>query len=155
MNVNTKISWIVIGVAVSAGLLICDVVSANSYDRRFYNGRARSEIRGDRQELRNDRTELRKDLRELHRDRIELRRDLRNGAPRSEIAQDRAEIRQDLREIAQDRRELRRDRREFSRDLYRDGRYRDTDGDWHRRPFYRWGWRDRYDYGSWWPAYRR
>jgi hypothetical protein len=130
---NTKISWIVIGVAVSAGLLICDAASANSYDRRFYNGRARSEIRGDR-------AEVAKDLREFYRDRAELARDLRNGAPRSEIAQDRAEIRQDLREIVQDRRELRGDRREFLRDLIRDGWYRDADGDWHRRPPYRWGW---------------
>jgi len=152
---KTRIPWIWMGVAIATVVLVSDMALAQSNGRRFYHGRARSEIRGDRQELRNDRTELRKDLRELHRDRIELRRDLRNGAPRSEIAQDRAEIRQDLREIAQDRRELRRDRREFSRDLYRDGRYRDTDGDWHRRPFYRWGWRDRYDYGSWWPAYRR
>ena len=152
---KTNISWIWMGVAVATVVLVSDMALAHSNGRRFNHDRARSEIRGDRRELRNDRIELRKDLRELHRDRIELRRDLRNGAPRSEIAQDRAEIRQDLREIAQDRRELRRDRREFSRDLYRDGRYRDTDGDWHRRPFYRWGWRDRYDYGSWWPAYRR
>jgi len=155
MNMNTKISWMVIGVAVSAGLLICDAASANSYDRRFYSGRARSDIRGDVRELRGNRVELRKDWREFYRDRAELRRDLRNGAPRAEIAQDRAEIRQDLGEVFQDRREIRSDRREFFRDLYRDGWYRDADGDWHRRPFYRWGWRDSYDYGSWWPAYRR
>ena len=142
----------VIGVVVSAGLLICDAASANSYDRRFYNGRARSEIRRDLRELRGDRAELRKDWREFYRDRAELRRDLRNGAPQAEIAQDRAEIRQDLREIFQDRRELRSDRREFFRDLYRtDGWYRDADGDWQRRPW----WRGGYDFGSWWPAYRR
>jgi len=134
---KTKISSIVLGVAVSAGLLICDTASANSYDRRFYNGRARSEIRGDR-------AELAKDLRGFYRDRAELARDLRNGAPRSEIAQDRAEIRQDLREIVQDRRELRGDRREYFRNLIRDGWYRDADGDWHRRPFYRGGWWQNY-----------
>ena len=140
MNMNTKISWMVIGVAVSAGLLICDAASANSYDRRFYSDRARSEIRGDVRQLRGDRAELRKDWGEFYRDRAELRRDLRNGAPRSEIAQDRTEIRQDLGAIFQDRREIRSDRREWFRDLYRDGWYRDADGDWHRRPFYRWGW---------------
>lgn len=151
MNMKTKTSWMVIGVAVSAGLLICDAASASSYDRRFYGGRSRVEIRGDVRELRGDRAELRKDWREFYKDRAELRRDLRNGAPRAEIAQDRAEIRQDLREIFQDRREIRRDRRELFRDLYSDGWYRDADGDWHRRPW----WRHGYYYGSWWPAYRR
>jgi len=141
---KTKISGIVIGVAVSAGLFICDAASANSYDRRFYNGRGRSEIRGNIRELHRDRAELGKDLREFYRDRAELARDLRNGAPRSEIAQDRAEIRQDLREIWQDHREIRGDRGEILRDLYRNGWYRDADGDWHRRPFYRRGW---------WPNY--
>ena len=136
---KTKLSWIVIGVAVSAGLLITDAASANPYDRRFYNGSARSEIRGDRRELNRDRFELSKDLREFYRDRAELTRDLRNGAPRSEIARDRAEIRQDLREIVQDRREIIGDRGEFVRDLYRNGWYRDADGHWHRRPFFRWG----------------
>ncbi len=151
---KTKILWIVISVAVGVGLLMSDSASANSYDRRFYNDRARSELRRDRQELRSDRAELGKDLREFYRDRAELRRDLRNGAPRAEIAQDRAEIRQDLREIFQDRRELRDDRSEFLRDLYRDGWYRGADGNWHRRPVHR-GWWDGYDYGTWWPTYRR
>lgn len=141
---NTKISWVVIGAAVAAGLLLCDAASANSYERRFNNGGARSEFRGDLRELRGDRAELGKDLREFYRDRAELARDLRNGAPRFEIAQDRAEIRQDLREIFQDRRELRGDRLEFFRDLYRNGWYRDADGDWHRRPFY---------HSGWWPYY--
>jgi hypothetical protein len=140
MNMNTKISWMVIGMAVSAGLLICDAAPANSYDRRYYSGSARSEIPGDVRQLRGDRAGLRKDWREFYGDRAELRRDLRNGAPRAEIAQDRAEIRQDLGAIFQDRREIRSDRREFFRDLSRDGWYRDADGDWHRRPFYRWGW---------------
>ncbi len=140
MNMNTKISWMVIGVAVSAGLLICDAASANSYDRRYYSGSARSEIPGDVRQLRGDRAGLRKDWREFYGDRAELRRDLRNGAPQAEIAQDGAEIRQDLGAIFQDRREIRSDRREFFRDLSRDGWYRDADGDWHRRPFYRWGW---------------
>jgi hypothetical protein len=140
MNMNTKISWMVISVAVSAGLLICDAASANSYDRRYYSGSARSEIPGDVRQLRGDRAGLRKDWREFYGDRAELRRDLRNGAPQAEIAQDGAEIRQDLGAIFQDRREIRSDRREWFRDLYRDGWYRDADGDWHRRPFYRWGW---------------
>ena len=137
---KAKISSIVIGVAVCAGLLICDAASANSYDRRFYNGRGRYEIHGDRRELNRDRFELGKDLREFYRDRAELTRDLRNGAPRSEIAQDRAELRQDRREIFQDRREIIGDRGELFRDLYRDGWYRDAEGNWHRRPFFRWGW---------------
>src|SRR3990172_7426133 len=106
MNMNTKISWMVIGVAVSAGLLICDAASANSYDRRFYSGSARSDIRGDVRELRGDRAELRKDWREFYRDRAELRRDLRNGAPRAEIAQDRTEIRQDLLDVFHDLRQI-------------------------------------------------
>ena len=141
---KTKILSIVIGVAVSAGLLASESASANPYDRRFYNGSARSEIRGDRRELG-------RDLREFYRDRAELSRDLRNRAPRSEIAQGRAEIRQDLREILQDRRELRGDRTEFLRDLYRNGWYRDADGDWHRRPGYgsRW-WDNGYE---WWPYF--
>lgn len=137
---KTKISSIVLGVAVSAGLLICDAASANPYERRVYNERVRAELRGDRPGYRNDRRELWRDWGELSRDRAELRRDLRNGAPRSEIAQDRAEIRQDLREIFQDRRALTADRLQVLRNLYRNGWYRDADGDWHRRPFFRWGW---------------
>ena len=56
-----KIFWIVIGVEVGVGLLMSDSASANPYDRRFDNDRARSELRKDRQELRSDRAELVKD----------------------------------------------------------------------------------------------
>ena len=137
---RTKILSAVMGAAVAATLLVSESASANPYERRVYNERARAELRGDRPGFRNDRRELWRDWGELSRDRAELRRDLRNGAPRSEIAQDRAEIRQDLREIYQDRRALSADRLQVLRNLYRNGWYRDADGDWHRRPFFRWGW---------------
>src|ERR1700693_5454565 len=119
---KTKMLLIWLGVVLSASLFMNDRALADSYRPWFYNGRARSEIRGDVRELRGDRAELGKDGRELYRDRAELRRDLRNGAPRPEIAQDSAEIRQDLREILKARRARRGEREDILSDIYKSGR---------------------------------
>ena len=148
---RTKTLSTVIGVAIAMGWFIGNSAFAYSNDGRVVNGRSRFAVRSGLQEFRNDRRELRRDLGEIWRDRAELRRDLRKGAPRSEIAQDRAEIRQDLREINRDRLALGADRLEVLRDLYRNGWYRDADGDWHRRPEHGWRW---WDSGyEWWPYY--